>query len=336
MRSRTCAEHHIHLSFTSIFASLVCGCQSEHALSQWPSQANSSIETKIVCGCRNARQSLSGVDVLWSRFWSRSCFYFVSMTSRACVDKMAEPKSRDRSSSTESQLKFPGCPLNEGLTLCTDDSPCEVCKDWLPEAWQAQEKANEQKRRRKVVGAGKAAKKSQERDTMDDSVEIHAAEEALQRPTKRKTDGSSKTKRSKTATGSVSKATEVERSASRPSRSHEPKKSVSSARLWWDGPGPTVVPGPRGRNATGHVVGSTIDDCTGPTDARTPQGLITLLDTTVDVERGSGPGPRHRVGPGWFDGWSGVEPCFFKGDGCPAFRVFLSFPSPSSQVIGWL
>ena len=48
------------------------------------------------------------------------------------------------------------CRLNKGLTLCTEGSPCEVCKDWLPEAWQAQEKANEQKRRRK---AAKAAKK---------------------------------------------------------------------------------------------------------------------------------------------------------------------------------
>ena len=64
MRSHTCAEHYIHLSSTSIFASLVWGCQSEHALSQWPSQANSSIETKIVGGCYNARQSLSGVDAI--------------------------------------------------------------------------------------------------------------------------------------------------------------------------------------------------------------------------------------------------------------------------------
>ena len=117
----------------STFASLVCGCQSEHALSQWPSQANSSIETKIVCGCHNARQSLSGVDVCWSRLWSRNHLYFVSVSSRACVDKMAEPKSRDGPSSIKSQLKFPGCThyrrcsdnhyrcqqccLNEGLTL---------------------------------------------------------------------------------------------------------------------------------------------------------------------------------------------------------------------------
>ena len=224
----------------------MCGCQSEHALSQWPSQANLRIKTKIVCGCRNARQSLSGVDVCWSRFWSRNRFYFVSVSSRACVDKMVEPKSRDRSSSTESQRKFPGgthyrrrndnhyrcqqCRLNEGLTLCTEDSPCEICKDWLPEAWQAQEKANEQKHRCKAAAAAKAAKKSQERDTMDDSVEIHTQEEVIQlNPTKRKSDGSSKTKRAKTATGSGSKATGVEQSAGRPSRSREPKKSVASS-----------------------------------------------------------------------------------------------------------
>ena len=62
---------------------------------------------------------------------------------------MAE-RSRDRSSSAESQPKFPGCShfrrrndshlhcqqcrLNEGQPLCTQDSPCLVYKDWLPEA----------------------------------------------------------------------------------------------------------------------------------------------------------------------------------------------------------
>ena len=102
-----CAQLHLRRALnppvvTSIFTSLVCAIQSEHALAQWPSQANSSIETKIVCGCRNARQSLSSVDVCWSRFWSRNRVYFVSVSSRACVDKMAEPKSRDRSPSTES------------------------------------------------------------------------------------------------------------------------------------------------------------------------------------------------------------------------------------------
>ena len=73
------------------------------------------------------------------------------------------------------------------------------------------------------------AKKSQERETMDDSVEIHAPEEALQLPAKRKSDGSSKSKRAKNATSSGSKATEVEQSAVRPSRSREPKKSVASS-----------------------------------------------------------------------------------------------------------
>ena len=155
---------------------------------------------------------------------------------------MADSRSRDRSSSTESQLKFRGCThfrrrndnhyrcqqcrLNKGLTLCTEDLPCEICKDWLPEAWQAQAKANEQKRRRK---AAKAAKKSQERETMDDSVEIHAPEEVLQLPAKRSSEGSSKSKRAKTATSFGSKATEVEKSAVWPSRSREPKKPVASS-----------------------------------------------------------------------------------------------------------
>ena len=124
------------------------------------------------CAAAPAQSTVSTCRSL--RFSPRSC------ADGGCVDKMAEPKSRDRSSSTESQLKFLGCThyrrcndnhyrcqqcrLNEGLTLCTEDSPCEVCKDWLPEAWQAQEKANEQKCKRKAAAAAKAAKKSQERD----------------------------------------------------------------------------------------------------------------------------------------------------------------------------
>ena len=64
---------------------------------------------------------------------------------------------------------------------------------------------------------------------MDNSVEIHAPEEVLQLPAKRKSDGSSKSKRAKTATSSGSKATEVEQSAGRPSRSREPKKSVAAS-----------------------------------------------------------------------------------------------------------
>ena len=129
---------------------------------------------------------------------------------------MAE-RSRDRSSSTESQPKFPECShfrrrndnhrrcqqchLNDGLPLCTQDRPCLVCKDWLPEAWTAQAKATAQKNRPQAAAAAKAAKKASE--TMDDSVELHAPEDALQTPSKRtKSKDSSKAKRSKTATSS--------------------------------------------------------------------------------------------------------------------------------------
>ena len=65
---------------------------------------------------------------------------------------------------------------------------------------------------------------------MDDSVEIHAPEEVLQLPSKHaSSDGSSKSKskRAKTATSSGSRATEVEKSATQPSRSHEPKSLAS-------------------------------------------------------------------------------------------------------------
>ena len=119
---------------------------------------------------------------------------------------MAEERSRDRSSSAESQPKFPGCShfrrRNDNhfrcqQSLCTQDSPCLVCKDWLPEAWVAQAKANAQRNRRKAAAAAKAAKKAE--GTMDDSVEVHAPEEAIELRSKRSTsEGSSKTKRAKT------------------------------------------------------------------------------------------------------------------------------------------
>ena len=131
---------------------------------------------------------------------------------------MAE--SRDRSSYTEPQLKFPGCSnyrrrsdnhyrcqqccLNDGLALCTQESPYDVCKDWLPEAWQALERAMRQKRK-----AAAAAKRAVD---MDDSVEIHAPEDGLP-PVKQREDESSRhkdsAKRTKTATSSTSKATEA-------------------------------------------------------------------------------------------------------------------------------
>ena len=86
---------------------------------------------------------------------------------------MAE-RSCDRSSSTESQPKFPECShfrrrndnhrrcqqcrLSDGLPLCTQDSPCLVCQDWLPEAWMAHAKATAQRNRRKTAAAAKGRK----------------------------------------------------------------------------------------------------------------------------------------------------------------------------------
>ena len=107
--------------------------------------------------------------------WSQAVFFWSSRLRVlklfvyvfACLqEKMAE-RSRDRSSSTESQPKFPECShfrrrndnhrrcqrrrLNDGLPLCTQDSPCRVCQDWLPEAWTAQAKAIAQRNRRKAA-----------------------------------------------------------------------------------------------------------------------------------------------------------------------------------------
>ena len=51
-----------------------------------------------------------------------------------------------------------------------------MCKDWLPEVWEALEKAAQQKCKCKAAAA-RAVKKSQE---MDDSIELHAPEEGIQ------------------------------------------------------------------------------------------------------------------------------------------------------------
>ena len=170
--------------------------------------------------------------------------YSVFLDQPFSVDKMGE--SRDRSSSMEPQLKFPGCShyrrrsdnhfrcqqcrLNEGLTLCTQEAPCYVCKDWLPEARQALEKAVQQKPKRKVAASAKAAKKRQE---MDGSIETHAPEEGLQvPPVKHRDDGSSKkldlTKRADSATSLASRVMEAD-SADWPSRSRDKKKTLSSS-----------------------------------------------------------------------------------------------------------
>ena len=105
-----------------------------------------------------------------------------------------------------------------------------MCKDWLPEAWQALEKAVQQKQKCMVAVAAKAVKKSQE---MDDSIEIHAPEEGLQvPPVKHRDDGSSKkldlTKREDSATSLASRAMEAD-SADWPSRPRDKNKTLSSS-----------------------------------------------------------------------------------------------------------
>ena len=158
---------------------------------------------------------------------------------------------------------------------------------------------------------------------MDDSVEIHAPEDSLQlSPSKRKSDGSSKTKKAKTATGSGSKAAEAD-SSRRPSRSRVQKKTVSSS--------VSVVGRPRSNSVSGTK---------GSERHRSQRGSHHSSRHDSGC-REWGVGPAHIVGrvqlqeTGWLDGYSGVEPCLIEGDGCPAFGVFHSFSSPSSQDISW-
>ena len=83
MRSRTCAEHHIRPSFTSIFASLVNGRESNHSLNQWPSQALSKTKNSCVAVRRLVSWSqaeFGQVGYVWKAV-------FTSLSSRACERK---------------------------------------------------------------------------------------------------------------------------------------------------------------------------------------------------------------------------------------------------------
>ena len=284
-----------------------------HALSQWPSQAFQSLMRSWFVAAYLARQLVAGVvafdvilalnsTLLWL-VWTVTHFW-----------QQGKMVSHDRSSSMEPQLKFPGCShfrrrsdnhyrcqqcrLNDGLTLCTQDSPCEVCKDWLPEAWQALERATRQKQKCKAAAA---AKKSHD---MDYSIEIHAPEGGLP-PIKQREDESSwhkdLAKRAKTATSSTSKALEA-KSTDRPSRSRDRnQRQFHPVFLWWeDLLGRTAamgLPGPKDLNAIDRTVVNGVAEIvvTGLRDIMTHPGLVIHLG---DVRVGSGPGPcLRREGP---------------------------------------
>ena len=84
------------------------------------------------------------------------------------------------------------CRFKEGGHECTRETPCEVCKTCISENWDAHEKARKQKLKK---AAASAAKKMQE-SSMDDSIDIHAPEDALcgQTEKSRKSDESTRHK----------------------------------------------------------------------------------------------------------------------------------------------
>ena len=63
-----------------------------HVLSQWPSQAFSKLETKLVCGCYTARQSVSGVDAFVD-FWQKIRLYSVFRDQPFPVDNKTRWRS---------------------------------------------------------------------------------------------------------------------------------------------------------------------------------------------------------------------------------------------------
>ena len=161
MRSRTCAEHHIRLSFTSIFASLVNGRESNHSLYQWPSQAfksNTKIEDRS--GCPWSSSAGLRWKFLASRLRAKPCVYVFQAVPAWTKWRKSDHVTGRRQLNlgnlgcshfrrkNDNHFRYQQCRLNEGQSLCTQDSPCLVSKDWLPEAWAVQAKANAQRNRR--------------------------------------------------------------------------------------------------------------------------------------------------------------------------------------------
>ena len=127
---------------------------------------------------------------------------------------------------------------------------------------------------------------------MDNSVKIHAPEEILQLPSKSASSHGSK--RTKTATSSGSRATEVEKSATRPSRSCEPKSMASSI---------SVVGRPASDGSERHRLWSGDRKRRHGADRRQDSPRHHIRDMTADEERLSGPIQALRVGPAPGDKW---------------------------------
>ena len=176
---------------------------------------------------------------------------------------------------------------NDGSTLCTQESPCDVCKDWLPEAWEALNKALRQKQKRKAAAA-------QVRERMTVWM-------TRSKSTPQKTDCKflpSRTER----TGRLGSKT-PRRERKQPPHpclrlrmsglpGHVTRSRVRQFHqvyLWWDDLlGPTALPGPRDVIAADCTVvnGVTETVVTGLRDDTSHLGLVTHLGV---VRLGNGP-----------------------------------------------
>ena len=151
MHSRTGAEHGICLSVTSILASPVCRCVTPHTVPvAFPGTFRSKKRSWLVAAYL-AHQSVAGVGVVPYHIWHNTSFIPTCVKSRSLPVNNARWQNhvtcrlcRNRSSSSlvahssdvvvTTHHRCQQCRLNNGLTLCTKESPWDVCRDWLPEA----------------------------------------------------------------------------------------------------------------------------------------------------------------------------------------------------------
>ena len=251
------------------------------------------------------------------RFGQEIRHYSVFRDQPFSVDKMAE--SCDRSSSTEPQLKFPGCShyrrrsdnhfrcqqcrLNEGLTLRTKEAPCHVCKDWLPEAWRALEKVQPKRKRKAAAKAAKRWTTRLKSTHQKKEFKFHPSNAGMTGRLRRKRERNQPPRlrlwRQSLPTGLPGPMTR--------------RRPFHPASLWLEDPGPMAaqcLPGPTDLNAIDQAVVIGADEVTGRRDVTTHQGPVTCLD----VEGvGSGPGPCLRAGPALEPGMLTQQmlwPCF--------------------------
>ena len=311
VRICTCAEHGIRMSFTSILASLVCGCESDTHCPSCLSQARNEVSWWLLTSF-----------VSWSQEWAffHVTFDIKRLLFRLCgksfaagqQSKMADARgTSDRRAPhhdtghhhsvtgpvgwwlrREAQLKFlvtlmledDGSTRQQQDSVAATSSKTSKATDDRPSRFHVKKSSNTDSASVSVVDRSSRFN-GPSGITIVHTVLSVVAEIAIVDLRDVTTQGTS-----------MPKATQAD-SADRPSRSMtRSRRQFHPASLWWEDPGPTTAQcllGSRDLNAIDHAVVNGVAEIgvTGMRDVTTRQGSVTRLG----IKRvGSGPGPRFR------------------------------------------